>query len=49
MLLDEYPEDIPFLLIYKKEKGNLKIGMPKGRWIHQTPLSPKGNFVWFYQ
>ena len=30
------PQGIPILFIYKKEKVNLLIEMPKGRWINQT-------------
>lgn len=31
VLLGEYPKGIPFLFIYKKEMGNLLIGMSMGR------------------
>jgi len=31
-------QGLPFLFIYKKEKRNLKIGIPEGRWAHQTLL-----------
>lgn len=38
MFLDAYPKDIPFLFIYKKEKGNLTVGPPRDRWVHHTLL-----------
>ena len=34
----EFPKGIPSIFKYKKEKGNLIIGMSEGRWVHQTLL-----------
>ena len=34
--LGDYPRGIPFFCIYKKEKGDLIIWIPKDRWDHQT-------------
>ena len=31
MVLGDYPKGMLFLFIYKKEKGNMIMGMPKGR------------------
>ena len=39
-VLGENHKGIPFLFIHKKEKGNLIIEKPKGRWVHQTLLRP---------
>ena len=36
VFLGEYCKGVSFLFIYRKEKRNLIIGMPKGRWVHQT-------------
>ena len=38
MFWGEYPKGIPFPFIYKEEKGNLIIGMAKGRWTLQIFL-----------
>ena len=32
----EFPRGIPFFCIYKKEKEDLIIWIPKDRWDHQT-------------
>ena len=32
----EYSKGISFLFIYKKEKGNLIIGLPKGMWVYPS-------------
>ena len=35
---DEYAKGIPFLFIYKKEKGTLITGIPQSRWFYEALL-----------
>ena len=44
-VLGEYPKSILFLVIYKKEKGNLIIEMSKDRQIHQLLLQGLKGYV----
>lgn len=38
--LGEYSQghSLPFIFLYKREKGNLLIGLPKGKWVNQILL-----------
>lgn len=47
--LGEDSRDIFLLFIYRKEKGEVIIGMPKGRLVHQTLLyGLKGYVFWSF-
>lgn len=34
IFLCKYRNGVPFLFLYKRKRGNLIIGIPKGRWVH---------------